>query len=190
MPSGTATKPGDIVVAANGVNIEVDNTDAEGRLVLADALYYASHTFKPHTIIDAATLTGAIMIALGNQFVGVYTNSDALYSELEAASAAENCRIWKMPLDEGYTKQISGSGMDLINTGGRLAGSCTAAIFLKRFVDGLIVDGNDNEDENNIRWAHCDIAGVMDLASGDGGYNLSKLDRLRRFTFFSFSECR
>ncbi|GAA6059290.1 hypothetical protein JCM10212_006683 [Sporobolomyces blumeae] len=174
MPSGKATKPGDIVVASNGVTIEVDNTDAEGRLALADALYYATSKFKPSTVVDVATLTGAMMIALGNQFSGVFTNSDSLWSELDAAGAAERDRVWRMPLDEGYTQQISGTGMDLCNTGGRLGGSCTAAIFLKRFVDGLIVDGSDNENQEGlIRWAHMDIAGTMDLAKGDGGYNLA-----------------
>ncbi|GAA5919901.1 hypothetical protein JCM6882_004742 [Rhodosporidiobolus microsporus] len=173
MPSGKATKPGDVVVASNGVTIEVDNTDAEGRLALADALYYASSEFKPHTVVDVATLTGAMMIALGNQFTGVFTNSDSLWSELDAAGAAERDRVWRMPLDEGYYGQINGTGMDLCNTGGRLGGSCTAAIFLKRFVDGLIVDGSDAENQEGlIRWAHLDIAGTMDLAGSDGGYNL------------------
>ncbi|GAA5843580.1 hypothetical protein JCM11251_007122 [Rhodosporidiobolus azoricus] len=173
MPSGKATKPGDIVVASNGVTIEVDNTDAEGRLALADALYYATSQFKPHTVVDVATLTGAMMIALGNQFTGVFTNSDSLWTELDAAGAAERDRVWRMPLDEGYYGQINGTGMDLCNTGGRLGGSCTAAIFLKRFVDGLIVDGSDAENQEGlIRWAHLDIAGTMDLASSDGGYNL------------------
>ncbi|GAA5981624.1 hypothetical protein JCM10908_004544 [Rhodotorula pacifica] len=173
MPSGKATKPGDIVVASNGVTIEVDNTDAEGRLVLADALYYATSQYKPHTVVDVATLTGACMIALGNQFSGVFTNSDSLWSELDAAGASERDRVWRMPLDEGYMSQINGTGMDLCNTGGRLAGACTAAIFLKRFVDGLIVDGSDNEQQDGlVRWAHIDIAGTMDLAGSDGGYNL------------------
>ncbi|GAA5935804.1 hypothetical protein JCM10213_003694 [Rhodosporidiobolus nylandii] len=173
MPSGKATKPGDVVVASNGVTIEVDNTDAEGRLALADALYYASSQFKPHTVVDVATLTGAMMIALGNQFTGVFTNSDSLWSELDAAGAAERDRVWRMPLDEGYMSQINGTGMDLCNTGGRLGGACTAAIFLKRFVDGLIVDGSDAEEQDGlIRWAHLDIAGTMDLARSDGSYNL------------------
>ncbi|GAA5915662.1 M17 family metallopeptidase [Sporobolomyces salmoneus] len=165
MPSGKATKPGDVVVASNGVTIEVDNTDAEGRLALADALYYASSQFKPSTIIDVATLTGAMMIALGNQFSGVFTNSDSLWSEIDTAGKSELDRVWRMPLDEGYTSQIAGTGMDLCNTGGRLGGACTAAIFLKRFVDGLIVDGSDNENQEDlIRWAHID---------SDGGYNLA-----------------
>ncbi|GAA5878969.1 hypothetical protein JCM16303_007248 [Sporobolomyces ruberrimus] len=174
MPSGKATKPGDVVVASNGVTIEVDNTDAEGRLALADALYYASSKFSPSTVIDVATLTGAMMIACGNQFSGVFTNSDSLWSELDAAGNSERDRVWRMPLDEGYMPQIAGTAMDLCNTGGRLGGACTAAIFLKRFVDGLIVDGSDNENQEGlIRWAHIDIAGTMDLASGDGGYNLA-----------------
>ncbi|GAA5829138.1 hypothetical protein JCM5353_005299 [Sporobolomyces roseus] len=174
MPSGKATKPGDVVVASNGVTIEVDNTDAEGRLALADALYYASSQFSPSTVVDVATLTGAMMIACGNQFSGVFTNSDSLWTELNEAGAAERDRVWRMPLDEGYVSQISGTGMDLCNTGGRLGGACTAAIFLKRFVDGLIVDGSDNENQEGlIRWAHIDIAGTMDLAKGDGGYNLA-----------------
>ncbi|GAA6002546.1 hypothetical protein JCM10207_001174 [Rhodosporidiobolus poonsookiae] len=173
MPSGKATKPGDIVVASNGVTIEVDNTDAEGRLALADALYYATSQYKPHSVVDVATLTGAMMIALGNQFSGVFTNSDSLWSELDVAGSAERDRVWRMPLDEGYYGQINGTGMDLCNTGGRLGGACTAAIFLKRFVDGLIVDGSDNENQEGlIRWAHIDIAGTMDLGKSDAGYNL------------------
>ncbi|GAA5928325.1 M17 family metallopeptidase [Sporobolomyces koalae] len=174
MPSGKATKPGDVVVASNGVTIEVDNTDAEGRLALADALYYASSQFKPSTVVDVATLTGAMMIACGNQFSGVFTNSDELWTELDEAAESERDRVWRMPLDEGYMSQISGTGMDLCNTGGRLGGASVAAIFLKRFVDGLIVDGSDNENQEGlIRWAHIDIAGTMDLAKGDGGYNLA-----------------
>lgn len=129
--------------------------------MLADALYYVTSVFKPTSVIDVATLTGAQMIALGNQFAGVFTNSDDLWQELDVAGASERDRVWRMPLDEGYTSQISGTGMDVCNTGGRLAGACTAAIFLKRFVDGLIVDGSDAEDQDNIvRWAHIDIAGA------------------------------
>jgi len=126
-------------------------------------------------------------IACGNQFSGVFTNSDSLWNELNEAGAAERDRVWRMPLDEGYMSQISGTGMDLCNTGesdlvvsfsvrldterfhfdsgGRLGGACTAAIFLKRFVDGLIVDGSDNENQEGlIRWAHIDIAGMSRLS--------------------------
>jgi cytosol aminopeptidase len=114
-----------------------------------------------------------MMIALGNQFTGVFSNSDSLWNELNEAGNAERERFWRLPLDEGYMSQINSSGMDLCNTGGRLGGACTAAIFLKRFVDGLIVDGVDNEDQENlIRFAHCDVAGVMDRATSDGAYNL------------------
>lgn len=115
------------------------------------------------------------MVALGHNYTGVFTNSDSLFAEIGAAGAAERDGVWRMPLDEGYMSQISGTGMDLCNTGGRLAGACTAAIFLKRFVDGLIVDGVDNEDQEDlIRWAHLDIAGAGGpLAAGDGAYNLS-----------------
>ncbi|SCV74024.1 BQ2448_6456 [Microbotryum intermedium] len=183
MPSGKATKPGDCITASNGVTLAIENTDAEGRLILADALYYASSTFKPSVVIDVATLTGAMMIALGNQFSGIFSNSDSLFSQLDVAAASEKDRVWRMPLDEGYLEQINTTNMDLNNTGGRLAGSATAAIFLKRFVDGLIVDGSDAEEGAEggtdggrgepgslIKWAHIDIAGTMDLAKGDGGY--------------------
>lgn len=113
-----------------------------------------------------------MMVALGNQFTGVFTNSDSLWNELNEAGNAEKERLWRMPLDEGYMSQIGGTGADLCNTGGRLGGACTAAVFLKRFVDGLIVDGVDNEDQENlIRYGHVDLAGSMDLARGDGGYN-------------------
>lgn len=112
------------------------------------------------------------MIALGNQFTGVFTNSDSLWAEMNEAGLSERERLWRMPLDEGYMSQINGTGADLCNTGGRLGGACTAAIFLKRFVDGLIVDGVDNEDQEGlIRWSHFDVAGVMDLSRGDGAYN-------------------
>ena len=166
MPSGSATRPGDIITASNGVTIEVDNTDAEGRLVLADALYYTSSTYKPSTIIDAATLTGAMCVALGQAYTGAYTNSDSLYAELESAGQAENDQFWRMPLTEEYAWHITGTNADLCNinsAGSGLAGSSTAALFLKRFVDGLIVDGEEPEDKGGLtRWAHLDIAGVMD----------------------------
>lgn len=117
----SATKPGDVVIASNGVSITIDNTDAEGRLVLADALVYAS-SFSPHTIIDAATLTGAMVIALGELYTGVFTNSDELWGELERAGKAEADEMWRMPLSEGYLGQIGNGNSDLINTGGRPAG--------------------------------------------------------------------
>nr|GAT48665.1 leucine aminopeptidase [Mycena chlorophos] len=142
MPSGSATKPGDVIYAMNGKTVEVDNTDAEGRLVLADAIYYGSSEFNAHTLIDVATLTGAMDIALGEVFTGVFTPSDTLWEQLYVAGEHEYDRLWRMPLDDDYAPQISGS-------------SCTAALFLKSFVHGL-------DAERPIEWAHIDIAGTME----------------------------
>ncbi|GJE89429.1 leucyl aminopeptidase family protein [Phanerochaete sordida] len=166
MPGPSATKPGDIVYAMNGKSIEVDNTDAEGRLVLADALYYACTEFKPTTVVDVATLTGAMDIALGEVFTGVFTNSDGLWAELDAAGAREHDRFWRMPLAEDYGAQIEGSNADLCNTGGRPAGACTAALFLRAFVPGLAGAG---EEGGAVRWAHVDMAGTME-ATRRGAY--------------------
>ncbi|EJU02104.1 peptidase M17 leucyl aminopeptidase [Dacryopinax primogenitus] len=159
LPGPKANKPGDIVYAMNGKTVEIDNTDAEGRLVLADALYYVTSEFKPHTVIDAATLTGAMMIALGEPYAGVFTNSDSLWNELQLSGKEEHDRFWRMPLDDDYVPQISQSNADLQNTGGRPAGACTAAIFLKAFVDGVEGEGSA---QPRTRWAHVDIAGVME----------------------------
>ncbi|KAG7100151.1 hypothetical protein E1B28_001930 [Marasmius oreades] len=155
MPGPAATKPGDIVYAMNGKTVEVDNTDAEGRLVLSDAIYYTGTEYKPHTLIDVATLTGAMMIAVGEHYSGVFSSSDELWQNLQEAGAHEYDRFWRMPLDEDYGPQIYSSNADLCNTGGRPAGSCTAALFLKNFVPGL------ETDEPTIKWAHIDIAGAM-----------------------------
>ncbi|PCH33010.1 hypothetical protein WOLCODRAFT_147118 [Wolfiporia cocos MD-104 SS10] len=160
LPGPTASKPGDIIYAMNGKSVEIDNTDAEGRLVLADALYYGSTTFKPHTIIDVATLTGAIVIALGELYTGVFTNSDSLWKALDSAGAREHDRFWRMPLDEDFGPQIYSSNADLCNTGGRPAGSCTAALFLKSFVEG--VSPFEPGADAPVRWAHLDIAGTME----------------------------
>ncbi|KAI0000471.1 cytosol aminopeptidase family, catalytic domain-containing protein [Russula vinacea] len=159
LPGPSASKPGDIVYAMNGKSVEIDNTDAEGRLVLSDALYYTSTTYKPHTLIDVATLTGAVGIALGEVFSGVYSTSDSLWEELRVAGETEYDRFWRMPLDEDYGPQIHSSNADLCNTGGRQAGSCTAALFLKPFVDGI--EPGAGEDDAPLRWAHIDIAGAM-----------------------------
>ncbi|TDL15587.1 leucine aminopeptidase [Rickenella mellea] len=156
MPGPAANKPGDIIYAMNGKSIEIDNTDAEGRLVLSDAIYYTSTTFKPHTLIDVATLTGAMVIALGEHFSGVFSTSDTLWEELRVAGEHEHDRFWRMPLDDEFGPQIHSSNADLCNTGGRPGGSCTAALFLKAFVDGI--DG----EEPSVRWAHIDIAGSME----------------------------
>ncbi|KAJ7508409.1 leucine aminopeptidase [Mycena galericulata] len=158
MPSSTATKPGDIFYAMNGKTVEVDNTDAEGRLVLSDAIYYGSTEFNAHTLIDVATLTSAMDIALGEVFTGVFSTSDALWENLHAAGESEYDRLWRMPIDEDYGPQIYSSNADLQNTGGKPAGSCTAALFLKAFVHGL----EPAEGTKGLAWAHIDIAGTME----------------------------
>jgi aminopeptidase len=161
MPGPSATKPGDIVYAMNGKSVEVDNTDAEGRLVLSDAIYYTATEYKPHTLIDVATLTGAMGIALGEAFSGVFSTSDELWKELDLAGAIEHDRFWRMPLDDEYGPQIHSSNADLQNTGGRPAGSCTAALFLKPFAEGI--EGRDGA-EPTLKWAHIDIAGTMEAS--------------------------
>uniref|UniRef100_A0A8C0ECZ5 Cytosol aminopeptidase n=1 Tax=Bubo bubo TaxID=30461 RepID=A0A8C0ECZ5_BUBBB len=150
MPSGKANKPGDVVRAKNGKTIQVDNTDAEGRLLLADALCYA-HNFKPRAIVNAATLTGAMDVALGSAATGVFTNSSWLWTHLYEASVLTGDRVWRMPLFEHYKKQVTDCPLaDLSNIGkySRAGGACTAAAFLKEFVTAS-------------HWAHLDIAGVM-----------------------------
>eukprot|EP01133_Synstelium_polycarpum_P001119 gene1119-1278_t len=147
MPSGKATKPGDVLTAANGLTIEVDNTDAEGRLVLGDALHYAN-SFNPSTVIDIATLTGAIDVALGAHYAGCFAGTDELWAEINAAGSLTGDRMWRMPLLPEYRKQLDSKYADMVNSAGRSGGSCSAAMFLKEFVK---VD----------RWAHLDIAGVM-----------------------------
>ncbi|OJT15649.1 Cytosol aminopeptidase [Trametes pubescens] len=164
MPGPAANKPGDIVYAMNGKSVEIDNTDAEGRLVLSDAIYYGSTEFKPKTLIDVATLTGSMDYGLGEVYSGVFTNSDSLWDELHAAGLREHDRFWRMPLDEEYGPQIYGHNADLVNTGGWRAGCCTAALFLKSFVEG--VEPADGADEPAIRWAHLDIAGSMEASRG------------------------
>ncbi|ODT21467.1 MAG: leucyl aminopeptidase [Kaistia sp. SCN 65-12] len=148
MPDGNAQRPGDIVAAASGVTIEIINTDAEGRLVLADALWYAQKTYEPKAIVDLATLTGAIMVALGSDYAGMFATDDALATALSKAGEATGEKVWRMPLGPAYDKMIESKFADIKNTGGRYGGSITAAQFLKRFVD----DG--------VAWAHLDIAGT------------------------------
>lgn len=147
MPSGTAQRPGDIVKSMSGQTIEILNTDAEGRLVLADALWYTQKRFKPQCMIDLATLTGAILIALGQEYAGMFSNSDTLCKRLEEAGQVEGEKVWRMPLHETFDKMIDTPNADMKNIGGRYAGSSTAAQFLQRFV-------------NSIDWAHLDIAGT------------------------------
>ncbi|XOV82156.1 MAG: leucyl aminopeptidase [bacterium] len=145
MPSGGATRPGDIVTSASGKTIEILNTDAEGRLVLCDALTHAQ-TFKPRTIIDVATLTGAVIVALGSKASAVYANDDKLANDLLAAGQDSGDKAWQMPLWEEYQSSLNSNFADMANIGGREAGSVTAACFLSRFVEG-------------VNWAHMDVAG-------------------------------
>ncbi|KAH9913521.1 leucine aminopeptidase [Fomitopsis serialis] len=166
MPGPGANKPGDIVYAMNGKSIQIDNTDAEGRLVLADALYYGTSTYQPHSVVDVATLTGAMMIALGEVYTGVFTNSDTLWQDLEKAGKVEHDLFWRMPLSDAYAPQITSSNADLCNIGGRSAGSCTAALFLKSFVAG-VESSEESDSEPGVRWAHLDIAGTMESARGN-----------------------
>ncbi|WHQ46451.1 MAG: leucyl aminopeptidase [Candidatus Midichloria sp.] len=149
MPSSTAQRPGDVVVSMSGQTIEVDNTDAEGRLVLADVMWYVQEKYKPRNLIDLATLTGAIVIALGDYYAGLFSNNDELAEHLYAAADKVGEQIWRLPLHDFYDKQINSDIADVKNTGqsGRGAGSITAAQFLKRFI-------------KDCAWAHLDIAGV------------------------------
>jgi leucyl aminopeptidase len=147
MPSGHASKPGDIVTAMNGTTIEILNTDAEGRLVLCDALSYAIDTYKPASIVDIATLTGACMAALGRVNSGLFSTDEDLVSELLTASDTSRDTVWRLPLEEEYQELLDSNFADIANIGGPLAGATTAACFLSRFTEGQ-------------KWAHLDIAGT------------------------------
>jgi leucyl aminopeptidase len=147
MPDGNAQRPGDIVTSMSGQTIEVINTDAEGRLVLADVMCYAQQKLKPELLIDLATLTGAIIVALGNENAGLYANDDKLAEQLRAAGESAGEPVWRMPLGDAYDKLINTPRADMKNVGPRWGGSITAAQFLQRFAE-------------DIKWAHLDIAGV------------------------------
>jgi leucyl aminopeptidase len=147
MPDGNAQRPGDIVTSMSGQTIEIINTDAEGRLLLGDVLWYVKEKFKPQFMVDLATLTGAIIVALGQECAGLFSNHDELSGRLIAAGEATGERVWRMPLGPEYDKLIDSRFADMKNTGGRHGGSITAAQFLHRFVD-------------NTPWAHLDIAGT------------------------------
>jgi leucyl aminopeptidase len=149
MPSGTAQRPGDVVTTMSGQTVEVINTDAEGRLVLADAITYVQRTYRPRTVIDLATLTGAIIVSLGHEFGGLFTPDDKLAAQLLAASHASGDKLWRQPLAESFDKLIDSQIADMKNVGPREGGSITAAQFIQRFV------------ENGTVWAHLDIAGVV-----------------------------
>ena len=172
MPDGNAQRPGDVVTSMSGQTIEVINTDAEGRLVLADAITYVQQTCKPKTIVDLATLTGAILIALGHEFAGLFTPDDELAQQLIAAGEASGDRLWRQPLGEAFDRLIDSPIADMKNVGPREGGSITAAQFIKRFVD------------EGVRWAHLDIAGKAwsDKASdtydkGATGFGVRLLDQ-------------
>jgi leucyl aminopeptidase len=152
MPDGKAQRPGDIVTSMSGQTIEIINTDAEGRLVLADVLWHTQATFKPRFMINLATLTGAIMVALGQEHAGLFSNNDELSDRIFAAGKSTGERVWRMPLDPAYDKIIDSKFADVKNSGGRFAGSITAAQFLQRFV-------------NDCPWAHLDVAGTAMAAN-------------------------
>jgi len=173
MPSGTAQRPGDVVTSMSGQTIEVINTDAEGRLVLADALWYTQKRFKPRFMVDLATLTGAIIVSLGHRRAGMFANDQKLSDRLLAAGDAVDEKVWPMPMDDGYDKDIDCDIADMKNVGaGRGAGSVSAAKFLERFV-------------NKVPWAHLDIAGVTwskaatdVVPKGGTAFGVRLLDRL------------
>ncbi|PSL20749.1 leucyl aminopeptidase [Shimia abyssi] len=173
MPSGNATRPGDVVTSMKGDTIEVINTDAEGRLVLCDVMHYAQERFKPAAMIDLATLTGAVIIGLGHENAGVFANDDQLCNNFLRAAELEGEGAWRMPLGKGYAKQLKSRIADVKNVGGRPAGSVTAAEFLHRFV------------QDGMPWIHLDIAGVASVKSatdfapaGATGWGVMALNRL------------
>ena len=173
MPSGNAIRPGDVIKTMKGDTVEVINTDAEGRLVLCDVMWYAQERFKPEAMIDLATLTGAIIIGLGHENAGVFSNDDKLCGAFLKAAEAEGEGAWRMPLGQGYDDQLKSRIADMKNIGGRPAGSITAAQFLKRFV------------KDETPWIHLDIAGVASMKSettlapqGATGWGVAALNRL------------
>jgi leucyl aminopeptidase len=155
LPDGNATKPGDVVTSMSGKTIEILNTDAEGRLILCDALTY-SERFKPAAVVDIATLTGACVIALGKHAAGLLGNDASLVGELRQSGDETGDRAWEMPLWDDYQEQLKSNFADMANVGGREAGTITAACFLSRFAD-------------KYPWAHLDIAGVAWRSGGDKG---------------------
>ncbi len=173
MPDGNAQRPGDVVTSMSGQTIEVINTDAEGRLVLCDALTFAQKEFQPDTIIDLATLTGAIIISLGSEYAGMFTNSDTLAGRLTEAGTKAGDPLWRFPLGQPYDKLIDSPIADMKNVGPRGGGSITAAQFLKRFID------------KDVAWAHLDIAGMVwadkpgaTWEKGATGFGVRLLDQL------------
>jgi len=175
MPDGAAQRPGDIVKTMSGQTVEVLNTDAEGRLVLCDAIWWAQQTFQPDTLIDLATLTGAMIVALGTEHGGLFSNDDELAGQLLEAGLASGDKLWRFPLSDAYDKLIDSPIADMKNIGPRYAGSITAAQFIKRFV------------KDGVKWAHLDIAGMvwsdkpgLTWDKGATGYGVRILDELVR----------
>jgi len=173
MPSSNAVRPGDVVTSMKGDTVEVINTDAEGRLVLCDVMWYAQERFQPAGMIDLATLTGAIIIGLGHENAGVFSNNDALCDAFLKAAKSEGEGAWRMPLGQSYDDLLKSRIADMKNIGGRPAGSITAAQFLQRFV------------KDDTPWIHLDIAGVASLKSestlaptGATGWGVMALNRL------------
>ncbi|HZZ88638.1 MAG TPA: leucyl aminopeptidase, partial [Caulobacteraceae bacterium] len=173
MPDGNAQRPGDVVKSMSGQTIEVINTDAEGRLVLADAVWYCQDRFKPKFVIDLATLTGAIVVALGKELAGLYCTDETLAENLLAAAKSTDDALWRMPLPSQYDKLLESHVADMKNIGPRYGGSITAALFIKKFTNG-------------VPWAHIDMAPtawkpgstVPTIPSGATGYGVRLLDRL------------
>jgi leucyl aminopeptidase len=172
MPGGNAQRPGDVVTTMSGQTVEVINTDAEGRLVLGDAVTYVQRNFKPATIIDLATLTGAILISLGHEWAGLFSNNEELAGKLQQAGTESGDKLWRMPLAESFDRLIDSPIADMKNVGPREGGSITAAQFIQRFV------------ENGVKWAHIDMAGKAwsDKASatydkGATGFGVRLLDQ-------------
>ncbi|MFC6199644.1 leucyl aminopeptidase [Ponticaulis profundi] len=179
MPDGNASRPGDIVTTMSGQTVENQNTDAEGRLVLCDVLWYAQETYKPKAIVDLATLTGAIIVSLGHENAGLFSNDDTLSEQLTAAGVSEGETVWRLPMSQKYDNLLKSQFADMKNIGGPAAGSITAAQFLKRFI------------KEGTPWAHIDIAGVA-WKSGDkdatdpswaSGFGPRLLDRLVKDNF-------
>jgi len=173
MPDGLAMRPGDVIRSMKGDTVEVINTDAEGRMVLADVLWYAQDRFKPAALVDLATLTGAVIVALGHDKAGVFASDDGLADAFLKAAATEGEGAWRLPLDPAYDKPLKSRVADMRNVGGRAAGAATAAMFLKRFV------------RDEVPWLHLDIAGVCLPAEagtfapkGASGWGVLALDRL------------
>ena len=172
MPDGNAQRPGDVVTSMSGQTIEVINTDAEGRLVLCDAIWFAQERFKPEIVVDLATLTGAIIVSLGHEYAGIFSNDDELAGHLVASGLAAGDRLWRMPLGEAYDKLIESPIADMKNVGPRDGGSITAAQFIQRFVRA------------GVKWAHLDIAGMVWTGKtaplwdkGATGYGVRLLDQ-------------